>query len=77
VYLSPPKQILRYVQGTVDYGLDYRRGDGMRLGGYTNSDWAGCASDKKSTSGLLQIGFGSCVVVQLKAKVGCFELFRG
>ena len=23
----------------------------MRLAGYTDSDWAGCASDRKSTSG--------------------------
>jgi hypothetical protein len=36
--------------GTVDYGLDYERGDGVRLIGYTNSDWAGCANDRKSTS---------------------------
>ena len=41
-----------YLQGTVDYGLDYRQGDGVRLVGYTDSDWAGCASDRKSTSGL-------------------------
>eukprot|EP00253_Pinus_taeda_P019728 PITA_19728 len=25
------KHILRYLQGTVDYGLDYRQGDGVRL----------------------------------------------
>ena len=25
------KHILWYLQGTVDYGLDYRQGDGVRL----------------------------------------------
>jgi hypothetical protein len=45
------KQILRYVAGTVDFGLDYVSGDGVRLVGYTDSDWAGCAADRKSTSG--------------------------
>ena len=35
----------------MDYGLDYRRSDGMGLVGYTDSDWVGSASDRKSTSG--------------------------
>eukprot|EP00253_Pinus_taeda_P014357 PITA_14357 len=48
-------------EGTVDYGLDYRQGDGVRLVGYTDSDWAGCASDRKSTSGCC-FGLGSAVV---------------
>eukprot|EP00253_Pinus_taeda_P007654 PITA_07654 len=34
------KHILRYLQGTVDYDLDYRQGDGVRLLGYTDSDWS-------------------------------------
>eukprot|EP00253_Pinus_taeda_P001575 PITA_01575 len=45
------KHILRYLQGTMDYSLDYKQGDGVRLASYTDSDWAGCASDRKSTSG--------------------------
>eukprot|EP00253_Pinus_taeda_P021492 PITA_21492 len=48
-------------EGTVDYGLDYRQGDGVRLVGYADSDWAGCASDRKSTSGCC-FGLGSAVV---------------
>jgi hypothetical protein len=32
------KHVLRYVVGTVDYGLDYVRGDGVSLVGYTDSD---------------------------------------
>ena len=55
------KHILWYLQGTMDYGLDYRQGDGVRLAGYTDSDWAGCASDRKSTSGCC-FGLGSAVV---------------
>ena len=61
VHWVAAKHILRYLQGTVDYGLDYRQGDGVRLAGYTISDWAGCASDKKSTSGCC-FGLGSTVV---------------
>ena len=45
----------------MDYGLDYRHGDGVRLASYTDSDWAGCASDRKSTSRCC-FGLGSAVV---------------
>jgi len=45
----------------MDYGLDYRQEDGVRLAGYTDSDWAGCASDRKSTSGCC-FGLGLAVV---------------
>eukprot|EP00253_Pinus_taeda_P003699 PITA_03699 len=49
------------LEGTVDYGLDYRQGDGVRLTGYTDSDWASCASDRKSTSRCC-FGLGSVAV---------------
>jgi hypothetical protein len=55
------KHVLKYLCGTVDYGLDYHGGDGVRPIGYTDSDWAGCVSDKKSTSGCC-FGLGSVVV---------------
>eukprot|EP00253_Pinus_taeda_P011393 PITA_11393 len=61
VHWVAAKHILRYLQGTVDYGLNYRQGDGVRLVGYTDSDWAGCASDRKSTSGCC-FGLGSEIV---------------
>jgi hypothetical protein len=51
VHMVGAKHVLRYVAGAVDYGLDYVRGDGVTLVGYTDSDWAGCAADRKSTSG--------------------------
>jgi hypothetical protein len=51
VHWVAAKHVLRYLCGTVDYGLDYLRGDGVRLVGYTDSNWAGCVGDRKSTSG--------------------------
>ncbi len=51
VHWVAAKHILCKVQGTIDYGVDYRRGDGVRLAGYTDSNWAGCAFDRKSTLG--------------------------
>jgi hypothetical protein len=45
----------------MDYGLDYVRGDGVRLTGYTDSDWAGCVVDRKHTLGCC-FGLGSTIV---------------
>ena len=44
----------------MDYRLDYTQGDGIRLVGYTDLDWAGCASDRKGT---LRCCFGLGLVV--------------
>jgi hypothetical protein len=44
---------------TVEYGLLYERSGGVRLAGFTDVDWAGCAEDRKSTSGCcFSIGSG-------------------
>eukprot|EP00253_Pinus_taeda_P002936 PITA_02936 len=45
------KHVLRYLQGTVDYGLLYTKGKDIRLSGFTDADWAGSSVDQKSTSG--------------------------
>jgi hypothetical protein len=47
--------------GTVGFGLRYVRTDGVRLHGYSDSDWAGSAVDRKSTSGAC-FSLGSTVV---------------
>eukprot|EP00253_Pinus_taeda_P030782 PITA_30782 len=44
------KHVLRYLQGTVDYGLLYTKGKDIRLSGFTDVDWVGSSVDRKSTS---------------------------
>ena len=44
------KRILRYLRGTVDYGLVYRKSE-LKLKGYCDADWAG-SENRKSTSGI-------------------------
>ena len=44
------KHILRYLKGIVDYGLKYKTDQRINLEGYVDSDWAGSAIDRKSTS---------------------------
>jgi hypothetical protein len=55
------KHVLRYIAGSVDYGLDHVRGDGVSLIGYTDSNWEECAIDRKRTSGYC-FGLGSGLV---------------
>ncbi|GJU78431.1 ribonuclease H-like domain-containing protein [Tanacetum coccineum] len=45
------KRILRYVQGTLELGLQLYASATTSLVGYTDADWAGCPSTRRSTSG--------------------------
>ena len=45
------KIILKYVNGTKDYGVLYSEIDDFRLISYSSSDWVGSVDDRKSTSG--------------------------
>jgi hypothetical protein len=55
------KHVLSYIARSMDYGLDYIKGDGVSLVGYTDLDWVGCATNEKSTSGCC-FGLGSELV---------------
>jgi hypothetical protein len=50
VHLIVTKHVMRYLKGTIDYGLRYISDREIRLQGYTDSDWAGSVTDRKSTS---------------------------
>lgn len=51
------KHVLRYIKGTTEYGLWYKWTKGMKLQGFTDADWVGSPSDRKSTSwGIFNIG---------------------
>jgi hypothetical protein len=67
VHCVATKHVLRYLQGTVGYGLYYLGGDGVRLQGYSDSDWAGSDTDQKSTSGCC-FSLGSVVISRFSRK---------
>ena len=50
VHWAAARHILRYIHGTIKYGLRYTRVDDVRLCEYTDADWAGSSVDRKSTS---------------------------
>ena len=68
-YLSNPglnhwkavKKVMRYLQGTKDYMLTYKRSDQLEVTGYSDSDFAGCLDDRKSTSGFIFMIAGGAV----------------
>lgn len=57
------KRLLRFLRGTVDYKLVYKRNeDSTPLIGFVDADWANDVVDRKSTSGYLFKVFGNLVV---------------
>jgi hypothetical protein len=55
------KHVLGYIHGTINYGLRYTASSDIQLHGFTDSDWAGSAEDRKSTSGMFFI-LGSAMI---------------
>jgi hypothetical protein len=47
VHLVAAKHVMRYLKGTVDYGLSYDGDHDFTLSGYTDADYAGSVADKK------------------------------
>ncbi|CAL9010567.1 unnamed protein product [Prunus brigantina] len=58
MHYGAAKRVLRYIQGTIDYGIEYVTGKSALLVGYYDSDWSGSEEDMKSTSGYA-FSFGS------------------
>ena len=58
---------LRYLKGTVDYGLKYVANQKINLEGYVDLDWVGSAIDRKKTLGCC-FNMGSCTVISWFSK---------
>ena len=73
VHLIATKNILRYLTGIVDYGLKYEASQKINLEDYVDSNWAGSAIDKKSTSRCC-FSMGSSVISWFSTKQSCVAL---
>ena len=51
MHLFAIKRILRYLKGTANYGILYKKEKEVKLTGWSDSDYAGDVDDRKSTSG--------------------------
>ncbi|XP_022930089.1 uncharacterized protein LOC111436575 [Cucurbita moschata] len=53
-HLDAARRILRYVKGTINYGLLYKRSKDCKLVGYCDDDYAGDHDTRRSTTGKRQ-----------------------
>ena len=50
-HITTVKRSIRYVNGTLDYGIWYSKDSNVSLAGFSNTDWASNTDNRKSTSG--------------------------
>ena len=50
-HLTAVKRIIRYINGTPDYGLWHSKDSNACIAGYSDAGWASSMDDRKSTSG--------------------------
>ncbi|GJV51385.1 hypothetical protein Tco_1447126 [Tanacetum coccineum] len=63
-HLVAVKRIFKYLKGTPNLGLLYLKGLGFDLKSYSDSDYARCNQDRKSTS-------GGCQIIEGKLALEC------
>jgi hypothetical protein len=54
------KRVLRYLNGSPDYGLHYTKSH-LQLNGFWDSNWVGCLDDRRSTTGFA-VFLGDCLI---------------
>ena len=60
-HFSATKRVLRYIKGAIALGVQFSKSaeSGLKLLGYSDSDWEGCVDDSRSTLGyLFSLGSG-------------------
>jgi hypothetical protein len=53
LHWSAVKRILRYLKGSLDYGIQIGASTNLTLNAYSDSDWVGCPDNRWSTTGYL------------------------
>jgi hypothetical protein len=61
IHWNEAKRVLRYIQGTKDFGLLYKKTKNFVPGGFSNADFARSIDDRASTLGYL-MNMGSTTV---------------
>ena len=60
-HMKIAKRILRYLKGTIDFGLFYSSSNDFKLVGFCDSDFAGDIDDRKSTTDFVFF-MGNCTI---------------
>ncbi|CAN1797734.1 Retrovirus-related Pol polyprotein from transposon RE1 [Linum perenne] len=72
-HLIAVKRIFRYLTGTINFGLWYSSNSTCSLSGYSDSNYAGSLTDRKSTSSTCQF-VGHSLVSWFSKKQNCIAL---
>jgi len=72
-HFNAAKRILKYLKGTTNVGLWYPNEATLNLKGYSDSDFAGCKLDRKSTSGTCHL-LGASLISWNSKKQACVSL---
>jgi len=67
-HLTAAKRILRYVKGTLEYGILFPRKTDQRTMGYSDSDWRGDKTNRRRTIGYLFKFLGAPISLCSKKK---------
>ena len=73
VHLVAANHVMTYLKGTIYCGFSYDGDHDFTLSGYTDVDWAGSVSDRKSTSGCC-FSLGSAMILWLSRKQSSIAL---
>ena len=73
-HLTTVKRIIRYINGTPNYGLWYSKDSNACLAGYSDADWAGSVDNRKSTSRSCFYLGNNLVSWMSKKKISCLSL---
>lgn len=60
-HFTAVKRILRYISGTIGYGLKFAKSHSNVVSAFSDADWAGCSDDRRSTGGFT-VFFGSNLI---------------
>ena len=64
MHLKVAKRVIRYVEGTSNFGIKFKRAEEFKLTGFSNSDWGDSIDDMKSILGYcFSFGSGALVLV--------------
>ena len=65
-HMKAVNRILQYLKGTPGRGLYFRKNSNRGIDVFTDADWAGCVTDRKSTTGYCSFVWGNLVTWRSK-----------
>ena len=65
-HLEAALRVVRYLTGTFDHGIMFKKNGHLEIHGYTDADWAGNPIDRNSTSGYFTFVGGNLVTWKSK-----------